>query len=211
MPGDLVDEAARIGLDGVCLTEHSGGWEGQEFNRAFEDASVRFLRGLEVDTDAGHVIVFGLRSHVAGIHKLGDLRKAVTEANGVMIAAHPFRHLFDPPTPWSRNLLFGDRNGRGLSAREAARHPLFDLVDEIEVANGANTERESAFALEVASELGFRGTGGSDAHSVHGLGKAVTVFDNGIDSEEDLIEAIKARAFQPAVDFNMGSLRTLTC
>ena len=77
-----------------------------------------------------------------------------------------------------------------LSAREAARHPLFDLVDEIEVANGANTERESAFALEVASELGFRGTGGSDAHSVHGLGKAVTVFDNGIDSEEDLIEAI---------------------
>ena len=83
------------------------------------------------------------------------------------------------------------------TAATAAGHPLFELVDDVEVANGSNTDEENEFSLEVARHLGYRGTGGSDAHSVHGLGRCVTVFDGDIRSESDLIEALKAKAFRP--------------
>ena len=89
---------------------------------------------------------------------------------------------------------------------EASRHPLFQVVDEIEVANGSNTDRENLFTLEVARHLGFGGTGGSDAHSTHGLGKCVTVFDGDVRTEADLIEAIKAKAFSTGQGFHIGRL-----
>ena len=47
-PQELVKSARAIGLDGVCLTEHSGGWELQELEREFADAGLRVFRGLEV-------------------------------------------------------------------------------------------------------------------------------------------------------------------
>ena len=72
-------------------------------------------------------------------------------------------------------------------------HPIFGMVDAIEVANGANTDHENRFALEAARHLGLGGTGGSDAHSLHGLGSCVTVFDGDVRSEADLIEAIRAK------------------
>ena len=74
-------------------------------------------------------------------------------------------------------------------------HPIFGMVDAIEVANGANTDHENRFALEAARHLGLGGTGGSDAHSLHGLGSCVTVFDGDVTSDSDLIEAIRSKAF----------------
>ncbi|MCI0437711.1 MAG: PHP domain-containing protein [Chloroflexi bacterium] len=206
-PSQLIEEARRIGLDGVCLTEHGGGWDNQELRRVFEDADITVIRALEVDTDMGHVLVFGIHSYISGMLHVRELRRAVNRAGGVMISAHPFRNLFNRP-PYNANLLFREANGlRPRTAQEAARHPLFQVVDEIEVANGANTDEENLFTLEVAQSLGFTGTGGSDVHSTHGLGKCVTVFDGDIRSEADLIEALRAKAFRPAQGFHVGELR----
>lgn len=205
-PEQLIAEARRIGLDGVCLTEHGGGWEPPELERVFEDAGMTVIRALEVETDMGHVLVFGLHRYSAGMHRIDELRKAVDDARGVMISAHPFRNLFNRP-PYNVNLVFRDPNGHPTSPEDAARHPLFGLVDEVEVANGSNSDRENLFALDVARSLGLKGTGGSDVHSTHGLGKCVTVFDGDIATERDLIEAVKARAFSPAQGLHLGDLR----
>ena len=43
-PEQLIEEAQRIGLDGVCLTEHSGGWENHEFERVFQEAGITVVR-----------------------------------------------------------------------------------------------------------------------------------------------------------------------
>ncbi len=206
-PAQLIEEAHRIGLDGVCLTEHSGGWEQHELESTFRDTDMTVIRALEVNTDMGHILVFGLHRYVDGMHTAAGLRKVVDAAGGVMIAAHPFRNFFNRP-PYNVNLLFRGVNGnRPSTATEASKHPLFGLVDEIEVANGSNTEPENLFTLDVAQHLGLIGTGGSDAHSTHGIGKCVTLFDGDIRNESQLIEALRAKAFTPAQGFHIGEMQ----
>lgn len=203
----LIQEAQRIGLDGVCLTEHSGGWEAAELAAAFKGSGLTAIRALEVNTDMGHILAFGLHRYVNGMHTAAGLRKVIDRAGGVMISAHPFRNFFNRP-PYNLNLLFKSANGaRPTTAIEASKHPLFELVDDVEVANGANTDRENLFTLEVARHLGFTGSGGSDAHSKHGIGKCVTLFDGDIRTESDLIDALKAKAFAPAEGLHIGNLR----
>ena len=205
VPEDLVRQARNLGLDGVCLTEHSGGWEPGEVQRAFEGSGVVAVNGLEVETDMGHILVFGLHSYLNGMHRMAELRKVVDRAGGVMVSAHPFRNLFNQ-RPFNYNLLFRDPDEHPETAQLAASHPIFELVDAIEVANGSNTAYENRFALEVARQLGLGGTGGSDAHSSHGLGNCVTVFDGEVGSESDLIEALKAKAYSPGQGFHLGQL-----
>ena len=202
----LISEARRIGLDGVCLSEHSGGWDDHEFRRVFEDSGLVVVRGLEVDTEMGHVLAYGMHQYVGGIHRVRDLRLAADRVGAFLVSAHPFRNLFNNP-PYNLNLLFRERNGRPSTPEQAALHPLFELVDDIEVGNGANTERENAFALEVARILGFEGTGGSDAHSTHGLGKFATEFDGDIRSESDFVEALRAGAYRAVQGLHVGELR----
>ena len=205
-PEQLIQEAQRIGLDGVCLTEHSGGWEEQELASVFKDAGFTVISALEVNTDMGHILTFGLNRYVSGMHTAAGLRKVVDRAGGVMIAAHPFRNFFNRP-PYNVNLLFKNFNGnRPTTATAASKHPLFELVDDVEVANGSNTDKENLFTLDVARHLGFVGTGGSDAHSTHGIGKCVTIFDGDIRTESDLIEALRAKAFTPAQGLHIGDL-----
>ena len=55
-PEQLIDRALEIGLDGVCLTEHGGGWNGPEIDRAFSASSLTVIGGIEAATDAGHVL-----------------------------------------------------------------------------------------------------------------------------------------------------------
>ena len=205
-PEQLIEEAQRIGLDGVCLTEHGGGWEDQEMERVFKNAGMTVIRALEVDTEMGHILVFGLHRYVNGMHTVRDLRKAVNRAGGVMVSAHPFRNLFNKP-PYNVNLLFRDSGGHPETAEDAANHPLFQVVDEVEVANGANTDEENLFTLDVVRHLGLTGTGGTDAHSTHGLGKCVTMFDGDIKSESDLIEALKAKEFSPGHNLHLCDLK----
>jgi len=204
-PEDLARQARDLGLDGVCLTEHSGGWEQEEVQRAFEGSGLVVVNGLEVETDMGHILVFGLHSYLNGMHRVEELRKAVDEAGGVMVSAHPFRNLFNQ-RPFNYNLLFRDPDERPESAQQAASHPLFELVDAIEVANGSNTDYENRFALDVAQRLGLAGTGGSDAHSLQGIGSCVTVFDGDVKSESDLVESIKAKAHSPGQGLHQGQL-----
>ncbi len=206
-PVQLIEEAQQLGLDGVCLTEHSGGWESREFEEVFGGSGITVIKALEVETDMGHIMVFGLAAYVNGMHKAHELRKAVDRAGGVMISAHPFRNLFNKP-PYDVNLVFRNSGPAPKTVDGAAGHPLFQLVDDIEVANGANTEQENLFCLEVARHLGLRGTAGSDAHSTHGLGKCVTVFDGDVRSEAELIEALKSKAYTPGEGFHVGQLTT---
>lgn len=209
-PEQLIEEAERIGLDGVCLTEHSGGWEKHEVATVFKDAGFTVIPAIEVNTDMGHILTFGLQHYVSGMHTAAGLRKVVDAAGGVMISAHPFRNFFNKP-PYNVNLLFKNFNGnRPTTSTAASKHPLFELVDDVEVANGSNTDRENHFTLDVARHLGFKGTGGSDAHSTHGIGKCVTIFDGDIRNEADLIEALREKAFVAGEGMHVGQLKQFT-
>jgi hypothetical protein len=116
----------------------------------------------------------------------------VDEVGGIMIAAHPFRRAFTPdfrhgkePTP--------------LTLAEAARRPIFDLLDGVEVCNGGSIDRENKFAMQVCDYLGLTPTGGSDAHSELGIGCYATQFDDPIRTEADVIAALKQRRCRAVV------------
>jgi len=186
-------------LDGVCVTEHGPPWQRAEVERLYEEHGILILRGMEVATDLGHIVVFGLPGYTSGILKAEGLRRATDEVGGFMIAVHPFRGVFDP-------VQLKLRAQRPLTVEEVMRQTIFSLVDEIEVANGGCTERENLLALRVAKRLGMIGTAGSDAHSTHGLGCFVTIFEREIRSEEDLIRELREGRFYPARRLHSGEI-----
>jgi alkanesulfonate monooxygenase SsuD/methylene tetrahydromethanopterin reductase-like flavin-dependent oxidoreductase (luciferase family) len=120
-PIELIREAKRLGLDGVVVTEHDRGWDRFRARELAAEYDFLFLRGMEVSTDLGHILVCGLEEYVSGIQRAEKLRQVVDDVGGIMIAAHPFRRAFTPdfhhgkePTP--------------LTLAEAARRPIFALA-----------------------------------------------------------------------------------
>ena len=207
-PSQLIGEAERIGLNGVCLAEHGGGWNDDLVHQEFGASKLTVIPALEVTTNMGHVIAIGLRSHAPGIHKIDVLREVVDEVGGLLISAHPLRNFFNAP-PFNVNLLYREWSSQPNNVEEASEHDLFSFVDLIEVTNGANSERENRFTSDIANYLGINGTGGSDSHSVQGIGKSLTVFENQITDLASLISELKAGKFYPAEGLNIGDLKPI--
>jgi hypothetical protein len=188
-PDQLVEEAQRIGLTGVNITEHDRVWDDYVFKEFRESSGLFVNRGMEVSTDMGHIIAVGLTGgYVPGIRKATELRRVLDDLGGFMIVAHPFRHFFDP--------IHFRREGRPpftMTPEEAAeRMPIFSIVDDIEVANGGTQPKENQFALKVARVLGKRGIGASDCHSTQGVGYFVTVFEEDLRDQEHFLEQLHA-------------------
>lgn len=206
-PEDLVSESERMGLTGVMVTEHNG-WPRHDFEQFAKDKGIVLIRNLEMYTPLGHIITIGLDSHVTGfgggIETVQELRRQVDKVGGFMIIAHPFRFLFDLPGVYSQNKLFEDPAEFPDTAEKASKHPIFGLVDEVEVVNGGNIEVENRFAQDVAKSLGFLGTGGSDAHSTQGIGKGTTMFNGDIRHERDLLDALRAGDYFPVEGYHVG-------
>ena len=209
LPQQLIEESQRIGLDGVCLTEHGGGWNESSVEQEFRDSGLVVIPALEVTTELGHVIAIGLNTHYPGTHRIEVLREVVDKEGGVLISAHPMRNFFNAP-PYNVNLLYKDWNPPPTTPSEAAQHDLFSYVDYIEVTNGANSDEENAFTLEIAAALGILGTGGSDSHSVQGLGKSLTVFKNRVTGVDSLLKELRSGLFYAAEGLNVGNLGKYT-
>jgi predicted metal-dependent phosphoesterase TrpH len=190
-PEDLVETALATGLTAVGMTEHDFTLESHNqaaFRAKYPDLFINF--GMEVSTDLGHMLAFGLPGYLPGIRRLEKLREAADEHGAFVVVAHPFRRLFDPVTAMRTGEKFE------LTPQEAAEQmEVFKYVHAIEVANGANTPQENYFALEVADILGMSTTGGSDAHSTSGIGTYATAFEKQIDSPEALLEELHAGSF----------------
>ncbi|MDP2950607.1 MAG: PHP domain-containing protein [Chloroflexota bacterium] len=187
-PPRLLEAAYEVGLDGLAITEHSTPWSAERIER-FRQASGLFVcGGREWSTDVGHIIALGINHAEGEIRQAEELRRLVLAEGGFMILTHPFRFF-----PGPSNFLFGrERNPSSLTAEELARHPVFELVDEIEVLNYGCTDRENQVAQEVARALGKPGVAGSDAHSYTEVGRCVTIFERTMESEEELVAELRA-------------------
>jgi len=184
--GELIAEAKEIGLDAICLTEHNHVWDPKEVAELSQKNNFLVLRGNEITTDQGDMIVFGLEKEIKGIVKLEELREEVLRAGGFMIVAHPFRGF----------LTFGVGK-LGLTPEKAMERPLFKLVDAVEILNSKVTKKENDFAARVAAGLHLPATGGSDAHEASAVGIYATRFSRVIQDEKGLIEALKSGDYSP--------------
>ena len=78
-PIELIYEAKRLGLDGVVVTEHDRGWDRFRARELAAEHDFLFLRGMEVSTDLGHILVCGLDEYVSGIQRAEKLRQVVDD------------------------------------------------------------------------------------------------------------------------------------
>ena len=183
-PEILVQAAKSAGLDGVCITEH-----GNEKSKIAEGLARKYnfpvLGGLEASTELGDILVFGIDSYPRVISRATELKQFVEQAGGVLIAAHPLRVSF-------RRLALGSE----LTVEEVCQWQLLQLVDAMEVFNGWASEAEGLFCVEVSRRLGLKGTGGSDAHVPWQIGCCVTVFENSIGSEAELVAELRRGKFK---------------
>ena len=74
---------------------------------------------------------------------------------------------------------------------------MFKWVGGVETLNGKVTATENGLAQNVANGLGLSATGGSDAHDVSTVGAYATVFERAINSEEELLAALKEGKYRP--------------
>ena len=174
-PRRMIDRCLALGFSTICTTEHNSIWTRQQATEAYERFGITVLRGMEINTDVGHVLVFGVEGYRLEMMYVERLRAIVEREGGVMVLAHPTRNA-GFRRPWS----------------EAPQ--LFEAVEGM---NGDDHTFASEYVIDIARSLGLSATGGSDAHSVPAVGRCVTVFSEPIRDEQRLIGALRSGSFYP--------------
>jgi len=183
-PEALIGLAKKAGLDGICLTEHDWFWPREAAEKLGKEHDFLVLNGVELKTEYGHMLVYGLDSIDFGLPSTAHVREMADRVGGFMILPHPYRH----------NYLYGDMNE---AIEICYRKPVFKLVDTIELINGRGTETENTFSGLLAKKLGLKGTGGSDCHEASDMPTGVTKFERKIRNNDELIQELKAGRYEP--------------
>jgi len=185
-PQELLKRSQSLGLDIVCITDHSIFEDNIELE-TLKTASKKplIIRGVELATDNGEILIFGLKDDfwkklTKGMEILPPTAKvldAVNDFNGVAIWAHPFRkyNMVNYNTDYSN----------------------FKKINIMETFNGRNDEQENSRATTYAKEHNYRMIGGSDAHKPSDIGKCLTLFKEKLKSEDDFISALKRSNYMP--------------
>jgi hypothetical protein len=190
-PDDLIERSRAAGLDGICLSEHDYLWDPDEVAALGRRHNYLVLPAIEINTDDGHILVYGIDKYVYGMHRSGELARHVEAASGAMVAAHPYRRQM----PW---YVEDDRDYLDALVR-ASHNPAYRHCVALESLNGRGTVKENEFSRRLCEYMDMRGTAGTDSHSRSDIGRVATRFERDIHDVYGLIEELKAGRFQ-AVD-----------
>jgi len=182
-PEELVERAREVGLDAVCVTEHST-YRGAQVNHEYAlKHGFKVFRGMEVLTELGDMLVFGWQGEIRYyLVPFEDLKGEVEKQNGVIIPAHPCR---------------GEDDARHRN-RYGIPNELLEAIFAIETRNGAVNRKSNAEAERIRKKYDLFGVGGSDAHHFSHIGRCVTVFEDEIADEVGLMEALRSGRYRAA-------------
>ncbi|RJP20990.1 MAG: PHP domain-containing protein [Candidatus Abyssobacteria bacterium SURF_5] len=193
-PEQLIETARRKGIEAVCITEHDSYLASEPAEEVAEKMRFPIFRGVEINTNWGHILAFGLRDDAwreNGYYtNIETVRIEIQKCGGILIPSHPFR----------------------VVGSASAQAHLFSMkfIAAVEVLNGENTPRENQLARSAWQKLGIPGTGGSDCHYVSKVGACATWFQNPVHSLEELIREIRSARVAPAYPARDGSYTVLT-
>ncbi|HZP40125.1 MAG TPA: PHP domain-containing protein [Candidatus Binatia bacterium] len=175
-------------LDGIVLTEHRQFDPARDYRALEDEYGFLVLTAAEVETDYGHVLVYGVNEDILARFDFTNVRlpaqELITEVarlGGVALPCHPGR-----PTV-------------GLCAHYETKPPLEGVI-AVEALNGGSKKGEDERVAELARRHGWRTYGGSDSHLVSFVGICATEFDAEIRSIDDLVRELRAGSYRP-VDF----------
>jgi predicted metal-dependent phosphoesterase TrpH len=174
----------EIPLDGFVLTEHRQFDDGSSYQKLADEYGLQILKASEVETDYGHVLVFGVNDAMRAAFDFAridlPLRTVLREAErcgGIAVPCHPGRPRV------------------GMCAHFETKGPV-EGIRVIETRNGGSRAREDEAALRLAETCGYRGIGGSDAHIVSHIGRCVTRFPAPLRGVGELVEALRSGEFE---------------
>ena len=184
----LLRKRAERPLDGIVLTEHRQFDLHRDLRELEDRYGLLILNAAEVETDYGHVLVYGVNADILARFDFADVRLPAQEVisevyrlGGVALPCHP------------------GRPNVGLCAHYESKGPL-DGVIAVEALNGGSKKGEDARVQELMRQYGYAGFGGSDSHLVSFVGIVATEFDADIRSMDDLVRELRGGRCR-AVDF----------
>ena len=178
----------ELPLDGIVLTEHRQ-WNGAGDYRALEDKyGIMVLKAAEVETDYGHVLVFGVTDEIA---KRFDFTNIRIPAQELVDEVSAMGGIAVPCQPGRPNI--------GLHEHYQNK-PVLENVIAVELLNGGSRKGENERAAEMIEKYRYKATGGSDSHLVSLIGLCATRFEADIKTIEDLVRELKTGKYE-AVDF----------
>ena len=184
----LQRKRAERPLDGIVLTEHRQFDLHRDLRELEDRYGLLILNAAEVETDYGHVLVYGVNADILARFDFTDVRLPAQEVisevyrlGGVALPCHP------------------GRPNVGLCDHYESKGPL-DGVIAVEALNGGSKKEEDARVQELMRQYGYAGFGGSDSHLVSFVGIVATEFDADIRSMDDLVRELRDGRCR-AVDF----------
>ncbi len=184
----LQRKRAERPLDGIVLTEHRQFDPRRDFRELEDRYGFLILNAAEVETEYGHVLVYGVNADIVRRFDFTDVRlpaqELVTEVarmGGIALPCHP------------------GRPNVGLCAHYETKPPLEGVV-AVEALNGGSKKGEDDRVADLMSAYGYAGFGGSDSHLVSFVGICATEFERPIRAIENLVDELRARRYRP-VDF----------
>jgi len=184
-PWELPGYIKEKGLDGIAITEHDN-FSAEDILVSLDQTGLVLIAGIEIRTEVGDIIVFGLDEYSEELADSKKLKKIANKKGAFLIAAHPFRRDFSPVGYGGVFSFEPD-----ISLERAIQRPIFNIVNAIEVMNGSSMVKEIEFSIKVSETLGLKKTAGSDAHSPRSLGNCVTIFPRRFHKQSDFFEILK--------------------
>jgi hypothetical protein len=184
----LLKKRDVLPIDGLVLTEHRQFDQDSDYRALEDEYGIRLFKGSEIETDYGHMLVYGVNEAMLERFDFSNVRLPaqeviadVEELGGFVIPCHPGR-----PTV-------------GL-CEHYDKKPALDGVKAVELLNGGSRGGGNERAEELVRKYRYAAVGGSDSHLVSFIGLCATDFPREISDEEDLVRALKEGSFRP-VDF----------
>ncbi|MCD6477586.1 MAG: CehA/McbA family metallohydrolase [Candidatus Aenigmarchaeota archaeon] len=170
-PKEMIKMVMSKGLNGLAITDHDsvkGSIEGLKYSKKIKNFVL--IPGSEVSSADGHILALGIKENVRKGLSVQETIDKIHELGGIAIAVHPY-------------VGFPRTSGVG----DAIRKYRFDAI---EVLNGGIRWKENKKAYDVARELNYPMTGGSDAHYWKDVGTIYNIINCGSDVDE-VLKAIK--------------------
>lgn len=178
----------NLPIDGFVLTEHRQFDVESDYSALAHKFGLVILKASEVETEYGHVLVFGVNEKLTKAFDFSSINLALEmvletsdQHGAVAVPCHPGR---------PRVGMFAHTKELGVPAG----------VRIVEIYNGGSRDNEDRIAIDNAAELGYLGTGGSDSHIVSHVGRCGTKFPAKIANMGELVEALKGEDFE-AINF----------
>lgn len=174
----------NLPIDGFVLTEHRQFDFESDYGELARESGLVILKGSEVETEYGHVLVFGVTEALTRALDFTNIRLALAD---VLRAADDHGAIAIPCHP--------GRPRVGMAAH-ITTYGIPAGVAIVETYNGGSRDNEDEIAQAMAAAQGYRGIGGSDAHIVSHIGRCATRFEQPIHSETELVAALRSGRFE---------------